>query len=186
MTTDARVLLLSCALASAAAAGCTDEVVPHRLEPTYANIEAIVSRSCNFNRCHGGDRRPAGAEMHFEELIEEGRPITELLVDVPSCEYELMPRIDPGNPDNSWLMIKLEGPYDEEGYVQFEPAPEWEPDLTEGLPGQLRDSICPFVDDGVLSFGLLMPRDVFGPLPLPPEEIALFREWIRLGAPGPD
>ena len=164
--------LVSCLLALV---GCGD---PEPLEPTYENVAAVIHRSCGgaSNSCHGGIN--GNARLNFGLAEGEGTPYTELLVDVPACEYDAMPRVDPGNPDNSWLWIKLQGAHDAEGRILFTPAATWDP------TGDERTG-CPQMEDGEVTFGLLMPQSPGAPAQLPQETLDLFEDWILVGAPGP-
>jgi hypothetical protein len=157
------------------------------LEPTYDNVELFVGRTCAFSTsCHGGLR--GQARLNFEMLLDEGMPITEALVDVPACEYDFYDRVEPGAPERSWLMIKLEHAHDpESGEVLFEPDPAWDlGGLMRRPDGTLPTSTCPLVEDGELTFGENMPNaSASRPTPLRPEEIEMFRQWILMGAPGP-
>jgi len=73
------------------------------------------------------------------------------LVDVTACEYDLMPRVKPGKPLESWVMIKLTSPvYDQPdrlGLIEFTPA----------LVGSKRGSLRDHSDDGTPLFGMRMP-----------------------------
>jgi hypothetical protein len=155
------------------------------LEPTYENVAAIFDRSCGASSmsCHGGIR--GNASFNLGAARAAGQPYTELLVGVESCQYSFMPRVDPGNPDNSWLMVKIEGAHDAEGRLTFEPDPGWDPGIERRPDGTFPPSSCPQVDDGELSFGYLMPQNVGVPTLLPQRELDMIREWIRIGAPGP-
>ncbi|MFW5924585.1 MAG: hypothetical protein ACOCV4_00350 [Myxococcota bacterium] len=154
-------------------AGCGDEGEDASLppiEPTYANVEMIMERSCTFGSCHGGSGSGKG-DLNLEPLLDAGEPITDALVDVPSCEYPLMPRIDPGDPDNSWLWIKMSPEYmAEDGTIDFTPDPSFD-------PGE-----APCSD---LGFGINMPFAMGDPSPLADNELTAIREWIEMGAPGP-
>lgn len=155
------------------------------LEPTYENVEALIDVSCGSasSSCHGGVR--GSARLNFQVLADEGRPYTDALVGVESCEYDFIPRVDPGNPDGSWLMVKIEGAHDAEGELTFTPDPGWDSGLVPRMDGSYPPSQCPLVEDGALTFGYAMPESRGDPLPLEPAQIALFREWILAGAPGP-
>ena len=85
---------------------------------------------------------------------------------------------NPGNPDNSWLWIKLQGAHDAEGKILFTPAASWDP------AGDERTG-CPQMEDGEVTFGLLMPQSPGAPAQLPQETLDLFEDWILVGAPGP-
>ena len=176
--------VLSTSLLAWLALACGDE--PISLEPTYANVERVVRRSCALSSsCHGGSGR-GEARLNFQAALRAREPITSVLVGIRACEYDLMPIVDPGNPDNSWLMVKLDGPHNGDGEIQIDPDPEWNTGLEPKEDGLLPRSTCPLTTDGALSFGLLMPRSLTRPFPLERGEIEMFREWIRLGAPGPD
>jgi hypothetical protein len=150
------------------------------IDPTYAEVERIVDRSCTFSACHGGRSSGVGA-LNMKVLIDDGIPITEVLVDVPACQYHLMPRIDPGNPDNSWLWIKLDpASMDDTGAIVFTPDPSF--DATQPNP-HYDSPNCP-LDPG--DFGLNMPFSDGHPSPLRLNELTAIREWIEMGAPGPD
>jgi hypothetical protein len=165
--------------ATLAACGGDDE--PTTLEPTYDNVEAIVARSCAFNTsCHGG--ATGQARLNFALHLDAGEPITTAFENPdgsprPSCEYDLMPVVDPGDPDNSWLMVKIEGDVTPDGLVDFTPATSWMPGTT--------DPQCPRTEGGDVTFGAVMPLMLGDPMPLPDREIAAIREWIAMGAPGP-
>lgn len=71
------------------------------LEPTLTNVQAEVFRSCTFSSCHGST--PAGGldllpgESHKE------------LVGVASSEKPELMRVVAGDPDASYLMMKMKG-----------------------------------------------------------------------------
>lgn len=173
-------------LALASAAGCSDDDPP--LEPTYANVERLVVESCatDSSSCHGG-RGTGSARLNFGAELDAGRPLTGVLVDVAACEYDLLDRVEPGDPDRSWLMVKLTHEFDADGaIVGFTPDPGWDMGGLEPRPdGTLPASVCPMTEDGVLTFGTNMPQSIGRPIPLAEREVTLIREWIALGAPGP-
>ena len=158
---------------------------PAPLEPTYENVLNVVDRSCGTDSrsCHGGAR--GNADLNFGLLLDEGRPITEALVNVPACQYDLLDRIEPGDPDRSWLFIKLSAAHDADGNIEFTPDESWDPGIERRMDGTFPPSECPNVEDGELTFGQIMPENTGNPRPLPNREIELFREWILAGAPGP-
>lgn len=164
-------------------AACGDDATP--LEPTYENVEALIDLSCGStsSSCHGGTR--GSARLNFQLFADTGQPYTEALIGVEACEYDFMPRVDPGNPDNSWLMIKISGPHDADGLLTFTPDPGWDSGLTRRMDGSFPPSQCPLIEEGELTFGYAMPQSRGDPLPLHPRQIELFREWILAGAPGP-
>jgi hypothetical protein len=93
---------------------------------------------------------------------------------VPSCEYDVMDRVAPGDPDNSWLMVKLTGDYVQdgldEGMLIFTPDPSW----TEA------DKCNPAIP----GFGSRMPDAA--PFTLAAGPLSAIRTWIEVGAPGPN
>jgi hypothetical protein len=100
------------------------------------------------------------------------------MVDVSSCEYDRMKRVDPGNPQKSWVMIKLAGPVRFRQYanfIDFKPDPDWKPSVPE-CSSQF--------DDGSPWFGTPMPPPDTTMISNP--QIELIRSWIEAGAPGPD
>ncbi|MCA9583389.1 MAG: hypothetical protein KC416_16430, partial [Myxococcales bacterium] len=131
-------------------------------------VEAVLSRSCTFeNSCHGGPPGDVAANLRLDG--PEG-PIGALLSaggeGVPSCEYPPMALVNPGDPDTSWLLVKLRGPIDNDGAIV---AGDWGPE--PGFePGD--DPDCP-------AFGDRMPMTG---QELPAREITLIEEWIAQGA----
>lgn len=165
------------------ACGGSDAVDDPVLEPTYANVEQTIRTSCAFQEsCHGGSGN-GKARLNFARLLAAGTPITEALVGVDACEYDFMPRVDPGNPEGSWLWIKVAGAHDASGFLTFTPDPAWDPELSRNSSGELRPSTCPLVVDGEISFGEIMPQT--SETGLGPNAVELFRQWILAGAPGP-
>jgi hypothetical protein len=168
-------LFLLAAAAAAVSPGCDPDDPPVRIEPTYANVAETIGESCALSRsCHGA--ATGAGDLTFGRTDD----YTTVLIDVPSCQYGAMPRVDPGDPDNSWLMIKLAGVHDPSGNIEFTPSATWIPSLTPG------NTECP-LNDGtrVTGFGGLMPPSPDEPSPLSDAQIAMFREWIAGGAPGP-
>jgi hypothetical protein len=140
-------------------------------EVPYAQVEAIIRRSCAYERCHGGALIGAGLDL------ARGRDYRAALLDRPACEYERMALVEPGEPERSWLMVKLTAPYrglDDPYalYIEFEPAADWDPSQ-RACPDQ--------TDDGAPLFGQRMP--LTAPNMLPDEDLAAIRSWIEAGAP---
>jgi hypothetical protein len=106
------------------------------LTPEFTSIQAnVLTPICTT--CHSGAAAPLGLRL------DEGVSYA-LLVNAPSTEVPSLLRVDPGNPDNSYLIQKLEG---------------------------------------TAAVGARMP---LGGSPLPPETIAVVRQWILEGAIGPE
>jgi hypothetical protein len=74
---------------------------PVAFDPTFTNIQNnILTPNCT--PCHFGTNAPQG--LRLEETQSFG-----VLVGVRSIERPELFRVEPGNPDNSYLIRKLEG-----------------------------------------------------------------------------
>lgn len=156
---------------------------PPPIEPTYENVAAIFDSSCSFRTsCHGGTR--GAARLNFEAARNDDILYTDLLVGTPACEYDFMPLIDPGRPENSWLYIKITQAHDADGYILFTPDPAWDPGIVPDGMGVYPRSACPLTEDGALTFGEIMPDGSSNGLDA--RRATAIREWILAGAPGPD
>jgi hypothetical protein len=70
--------------------------------PTFAEVQTrVFAASCAFATCHIG-ASPAGG------LSLDGDPYDDL-VDAPAMENDAFVRVEPGNPDASYMLMKLEG-----------------------------------------------------------------------------
>lgn len=65
-----------------------------------AEIQPIFSQRCDH--CHSGSGAPQGLRLNAGSSYGD-------LVDVPSQEVPSLKRVDPGDPDNSYLVQKIEG-----------------------------------------------------------------------------
>jgi hypothetical protein len=71
--------------------------------PNFSEIQAeLFTPTCATAGCHTGAGAPQG--LRLDEANSYG-----LLVDVPSTEVPSILRVSPGDPDNSYLIQKLEG-----------------------------------------------------------------------------
>jgi hypothetical protein len=137
----------------------------------YPQVEDILLRSCAYERCHSGALVGAGLDL------SRGADYAAALVSVPSCEYPPLARVQPFDPDRSWIMVKLTADFrpreDDElpFYILFEPDPEWDPEQ-RGCPGRAAD--------GTPLFGQRMP--LTAPNMLPDDELEVIRAWIAAGA----
>jgi hypothetical protein len=121
--------------------------------------------------------------LNFQASIAAGT-LREDLVDQPSCEYSAMPLVDPGDPDNSWLWIKVSaGAHDSAGRLEFTPDPTWDPGIVRDGTGRYPLSVCPLTQAGEIRFGTMMSQGA--PNGLDPSRAATIRVWIENGAPGP-
>jgi hypothetical protein len=139
--------------------------------PLYTEVESILERSCAFERCH------SGAIVGGALDLSRGSDYHAALVGIAACEYERMARVEPGDPDDSWLMVKLtadfRGPEDPYPfYIRFTPASDWDP---------MRRACRDQTDDGTPLFGQRMP--LTAPNMLPERELAAIGAWIDAGAP---
>jgi len=73
------------------------------LEPTLASIQAnIFTPSCALNGCHTGGSAPLGLRLDVGSSFAS-------LVNIASQEIPSLLRVEPSNPDSSYLVQKLEG-----------------------------------------------------------------------------
>jgi hypothetical protein len=136
----------------------------------YEQVNGVIMGSCAFIRCHDPSLPPGGGGL----LFQSGQDVRIPLVGVPSCEYSAMNRVEPGKPEQSWLMVKLTAPRDSSYLIQFTPTQKYTPNsqcgtntLANGTPG----------------FGFGMPATAT--FQLDDASIDIFRRWIAAGAPGP-
>ena len=73
---------------------------PVGLDPTGANVQSeVFNKSCAFSTCHAG-ASPSG-DMNLVD------PSLANIVGVPSSQQPDLNRIEPGDPDRSYLYLKL-------------------------------------------------------------------------------
>lgn len=73
------------------------------LEPTLASIQSnIFNLSCALSGCHTGSNAPEGLDLSAGNARGN-------LVSIESTEVPDFLRVDPGNADESYLIMKLEG-----------------------------------------------------------------------------
>jgi hypothetical protein len=126
----------------------------------------IVRGGCGSGAaaCHGSS--PTERPLNFAPLLDSGT-LWEAMADVPSCQYDAMPLVAPGDPDRSWLMVKLTAKAGTDGGIVFEPDPAWEPSPES----------CVVEVNGVYDFGSRMPEIGV----LSESDIATIRAWILAG-----
>ncbi|MEZ4225772.1 MAG: IPT/TIG domain-containing protein [Polyangiaceae bacterium] len=97
------------ALAVGAASGCLDAEPEGELgAPTLATVQSLIfTPKCSFADCHGGATPRQGMSL------EPGKAFPST-VNVQAVEAPLL-RINPGNPDKSYLVAKIEGRHREVG-----------------------------------------------------------------------
>ena len=93
-------LLLVLAGCGEAAGGGTDAGPMDAGPPTWDAVQGIFHRSCVFSSCHGGrSAYPAlGPDVDYDALVTAA-----------SREVPALRLVAPGDPAQSWLMIKLDG-----------------------------------------------------------------------------
>lgn len=116
--------------------------------------------SCSISSCHGDGIASAGLNL------AQGVDLTALLVNVPACEAPSLMLVAPGEPEKSWLYLKLTAPTATKKELMVDPA--W------GEPGQ----DC----EEAKGFGKRMPETG---TELSAEQVEQVRSWIADGAPGP-
>jgi hypothetical protein len=154
--------------------GCGEEDTDDgdEVRGTYEDVSEIFGGpeqegigSCAAGSCHGMSGIRARAELNFKEEPD----LTAVLVNVQACENPAMVRVKPGEPDASWLWVKLTAPITDTttGLIDYagEPATD-----------------CSGVTNG---FGTRMPFQA--PFTgLPEEKLHLIKTWIEDGAKGPN
>ena len=119
--------------------------------------------SCAAGSCHGGDGARQ-AHLNFKKAPD----LATALVNVTSCENNAMKLVVPGDPEHSWIWIKLTADIEDTNSGKL---------IHEGTP-----SACAGVATG---FGSRMPYVVGLFDKLPAEKLAVIHDWIEGGAPGP-
>jgi len=70
------------------------------MSPTFTEIQETIL--VPFCTCHTGANPPQGLILNTAATYDQ-------LVDEPSVQMPTLLRVEPGNPDNSYLIRKLEG-----------------------------------------------------------------------------
>ena len=123
---------------------------------TRADIDTIFARACSFSTCHGTN--PGSGRLYLPKKAD-GDWYPEVM---KSAEHlKTMKRVAPGDPNNSFLLIKMDG----HGLCFLAPT-------CNG------DAGAQLVDGG--SCGESMPQ---GSDRLPDTDVAKVAAWIRAGAP---
>jgi len=159
-------------------------------EPTYENVAKLFRGEdttdaagrtglCAYaSGCHSGSGK---AGLTFRGTVFDDAQVYRALVEdangaVQSCEYHPLRRVEPGDPDKSWLYIKLAAHANADDQPNVIAADDWDPSLS---PCSKPPAAFPFP-------GSLMPFSEGEPVtPLEPSELRMVAEWILDGAPGP-
>jgi hypothetical protein len=75
-------------------------VPPPQEAPTFSDIQTMIFIPICV--CHIGAAAPQGLVLDTADTID-------MLVNIPSAEVSALFRVEPGNPDDSYLVRKLEG-----------------------------------------------------------------------------
>ena len=118
----------------------------------FREVQALFTRTCAMPACHGRGADGGGGSGGL--FLTDETTSHRAMVDQPSDQVARLRLVAPGDPDNSYLMVKIEGTM--RNFAECAPSPGRNP--------------C----------GVQMPQ-LAGPLSA--AERALVRNWIRAGAP---
>jgi hypothetical protein len=120
---------------------------------------------CAFGPCHNTNK------MIAKLAFAPGGSLVDAVVNKPACEAPNLKLVDPSGGDkalaNSYLYLKLAAPVD--GSANLVPDPAWGSPMNCGQP---------------MDFGARMPVGS-GEMGVGDEKLAIMKEWICAGAPGP-
>ncbi len=103
MLRSASVLLLFCALPLLWSCEHSGPFEADDDEPTLENVqETVFNTSCAVSGCHAGASPQQGLDLSPGVAGAN-------LIGVDSRELPSFKRVDPGNPDDSYLVMKIEG-----------------------------------------------------------------------------
>lgn len=118
----------------------------------FSEVQALFTRTCAMPACHGRGADGGGGSAGL--FLTDGVTSHRSMVDQPSDQVGRLRLVSPGDPDNSYLVVKVEGTM--RRYAECATSPGRNP--------------C----------GVQMPQLA---APLTTAERALIRNWIRSGAP---
>lgn len=133
----------------------------HKDVATILGAGGAPAGACSIASCHGSS---GVADLSLTASAN----LRDTLVGVPACEVPGMNLVEPGDPERSWLWIKLTGKMTSAQNGDLEADPSW------GEPGK---------GCGAIGFGKRMPR--VAPYSLSQAQLDQVRAWILAGAPGP-
>lgn len=142
---DRNVLSVLVALCTIAGGCGDDDGGGQPLEPTYATMNTILTRSCRFGgSCHGGPTpRPSSNRLNIEIFADDYR---EALVGVPGRFNDQMYLLMPGDPDASYMWHKINATHTTAPACGLGDAMPRLAD--EGLPQNERDAIRMWIEMG--------------------------------------
>jgi hypothetical protein len=139
-TPDDRIMIDELLLSVAASSeGCGPRATPTStpVEVTLARVQSMIfTPRCAVLSCHGGPFVAGGLNL------EEGQSYDQLVGKDPQDGAAValgLKRVDPFNPDNSFLVIKVEGP---DSLTLGTRMPQLPPNLTGGQIQLIRDWIA--------------------------------------------
>ena len=97
-------------------------VPPPQEAPTFTDIQTMIFIPICV--CHVGAAAPQGLVLDTADTID-------MLVNIPSAEVSDLFRVEPGNPDDSYLVRKLEGGPDISGSQMPLGGPPLDPDMID-------------------------------------------------------
>ena len=132
----------------------TEDAPAEDAPASFSEVQTLFTRTCAMPACHG--RGPDGGGGSGGLFLTDGVTSHRSMVDRPSDQVSSVRLVVPGDPDNSYLVMKVEGT------------------MRARLPVQCA------VSPGRNPCGVQMPQLA---APLTPAERALIRNWILAGAP---
>ena len=127
------------------------EMIP--LSADFDSLQAnIFTPICSV--CHSGASAPEG-------LILDAQHSYSLLVNMPSMEVPSIPRVDPGNPTNSYIIQKLEGHAAVGGQMPLGETP---------LPASTIAFIVQWITDGAQAGAAMQPAAAFAIASVAPDD----------------
>jgi hypothetical protein len=101
---------------------------PSQEAPTFSDIQTMIFIPICV--CHVGAAAPQGLVLDAADTID-------MLVNIPSAQVRDLFRVEPGNPDDSYLVRKLEGGPD----IAGSPMPLGGPPLDQDMIDMVREWI---------------------------------------------
>ncbi len=116
--------------------------------------DTVFTPSCALSGCHGSPNPAQGMNLTAGLTFSN-------IVDVPSTQQPSLRRVNPGNPDASYLIRKLEGEPSISGVRM--PKVGLSGCTTSCLSQQTIDNIRQWISDGALNDGSTPPRSPVNP-----------------------
>ncbi len=107
ITQGPRAILIIALSVSLSACFSEHTTLPSEDVSFAADVQPLLNGSCASSNCHGSNANPSQKPM----VLQTGQAY-DAIVGVPSEQLPAMPRITPGQPNQSYLIHKLEGTHD--------------------------------------------------------------------------